>query len=240
MGDSSRWPGAFEMVRLPTLEVFALENAGALQTVGRSLTLDERAKARQMFGYSICYEPIRVISAPVVNAPTTLGNYIRVRPSATLTLNTEILMHELTHVWQFQTRGMRYLTNSICHQVAAISDSGGRDAAYRLTAADIASAKELDHLPAEQQAMLVEYWFVGASIPLSAQNVGMQTAKSSRIAIRNIAEAKMMVAQLRAARPLPLGFALEEAAWGTTMTSRRTQPPTSYDADEVPLMRFPF
>ena len=103
-------------VRFPTLEGFALRSGRALSTFSRRLTIPERKAARKMFESSLELEPIRIIVSPATAAPFTLGNNIRSRSS---NLSKRVLIHELTHVWQFQTKGMKYVSDSVYHQAKA-------------------------------------------------------------------------------------------------------------------------
>ena len=71
MGDEVR-------VRFPTLEVFSALHGGALSLGGRPLYVEERRDAAFIFGSSINLDKVRVVNAVVANAPTTLGNFIRI------------------------------------------------------------------------------------------------------------------------------------------------------------------
>jgi hypothetical protein len=102
-------------VRLPTLEVYLATQGSVFAERGRSLTLRERELAFPIFGNSLNYGAVRIAVAPIANAPTTLGNTIRIsallgRPG----IPEHTLIHELSHIWQFQTRGTRYISNSLC------------------------------------------------------------------------------------------------------------------------------
>ena len=82
MGDTSNI-----RVRFPTLEIFLARNGGMLATRGRELLEAERRIARNVFGDSIDRDPIRIVAAAVANAPTTLGNYIRIAPGESMSLD---------------------------------------------------------------------------------------------------------------------------------------------------------
>ena len=66
-----------------------------------------------VFGMSINLDRIRLTQTNVaVNGRAyTLGNTIRFPMGATVDLRT--LVHESTHVWQFQTKGAGYLSDSV-------------------------------------------------------------------------------------------------------------------------------
>jgi len=246
MRGKARFPGDFVRVRLPTLEVFGLRAGAAFSTWGRTLTMDEVAVARRVFGHSIHYEPIRVITASVVSSPTTLGNYVRVLPSAQLRLPPDVLMHELTHVWQFQTRGMSYLSDSVCHQLAGAVTQGDRNAAYHITGQEILAAASIYAFSSEKQAMLVEYWFMNYLVEVPTPD----GATTEWVAIQRLAAAQAMLGEVCAAQPLPTGYALDEAAWGAGMSTQRRQLPATlghadsradFDDDAaIPLLRLEF
>src|SRR5262245_39948344 len=93
--------------RTPTLESFSALHGNALSLGGRPLTRSEREDATFVFRASIDLDKVRVVHAVVANAPTTLGNFIRIPMNGSIDRRT--LIHELTHVWQYQTKGTRYI-----------------------------------------------------------------------------------------------------------------------------------
>jgi hypothetical protein len=143
MGDSTR-------VRFPSLEAFLIQNQGALATAGRPLTTTERRILEEVFGMSINLDRIRLTETNVaVNGRAyTLGNTIRFPTRATVDLRT--LVHEATHVWQYQTKGAGYISDSVWHQAA------GGQAAYDVT---IVTGQSIHRYHAEQQAMIVERYY---------------------------------------------------------------------------------
>lgn len=144
------------MFRFPALEAFATRFADAFSRDSRPLTDEERSSAIEVFGDALDLEPIRLVRASIVNSPTTLGNVIRTPLEGEIDRVT--LIHELAHVWQYQTRGAAYISDSAWHQAGATLTTGSRRAAYELTPADLAAASIHD-LPAEKQAVVVERWF---------------------------------------------------------------------------------
>jgi len=121
---------------------------------GRSLNDAERREAREIFGNSLDLDPVRIVTTRLAAAPTTLGDYIRASGS----MSTATLIHELTHVWQYQHGGAAYISDSICHQVAAWAATGSRNAAYDLTDV-VRPGKSFSEYTAEQQAMIVETYY---------------------------------------------------------------------------------
>lgn len=179
-------------VRFPTLELFSALHGNALSLGGRPLFRDEREDALFVFRDSINLSQVRIVQAVVANAPTTLGNFIRVSMDGSIDRRT--LIHELTHVWQYQTKGTQYISDSIWHQVGAAISSGSRNAAYNVTETDL-RAGSIHDLPAEKQAVIVETYFADPSV-------------------RTDANYRRFIEQVRRAHPLPESLILEEAAFG--------------------------
>ncbi len=143
----------------PALELLLVQAAAITSPVGRGLTERETQIIASIFGQGIDASRIRIVRAPVANAPTTLGNQIRV--ASDLLQDTEewlsTLVHETAHVWQYQTRGTGYITDSVYHQLTAASDTGTRNAAYfnyRLE-----EKKSIYDYPAEEQAQIIEDYY---------------------------------------------------------------------------------
>ena len=64
---------------------------------------------------------VRIVETRILNAPTTLGNQIRVPPGWTFEgHNRPVLVHELAHVCQYQTQGTR------CSQPGPLPDAPHR------------------------------------------------------------------------------------------------------------------
>lgn len=220
MADPTEAPAV--RLRFPTLELYSAMHGGALSMGGRPLTSAERIDASFIFGSSIDQDKVRIVHAIVANAPVTLGNYIRIPMNGAISRQT--LIHELAHIWQYQTKGTQYISDSICHQVAGAVSSGSRNAAYEVTEADL-RAQSIHSLPAEKQATVVEMYY-------------------AVVANRTDANYMRFIAQVRLSRPLPESLVLEEAAFGPgggrrdlyTDPSRtdRTAPGT------VPILRVEF
>ena len=140
-------------LRFPVLETFAYQFGWAFGP-NRPLSEAERRHAKDMFQDSLDLEPIRIVTTALAAAPTTLGDYIRTSGP----MSTATLIHELTHVWQYQHGGSGYISDSLCRQVAAWAATGSRDAAYDLTDV-IRAGKPFSDYTAEQQAMIVETYY---------------------------------------------------------------------------------
>jgi hypothetical protein len=162
-------------IRIPSLEILSDQLGGSLGRPGVPLTSQEIGLARPVFGESIVYGDVRVVVTTIVAAPTTLGNNIR---TAQRDMEHWVLIHELTHVWQYQTQGTRYISDSACAQLRAAIAAGDRNAAYSYTPGQ----RHITDYSAEQQASIVEDWF-------------------KRPALRTDANYMRYISQVRSARP---------------------------------------
>jgi hypothetical protein len=94
------------MPESPTINIAALRMQDAFATDIRPLTQREKDVAQPVFRQSVDLERVRVATTAVLAAPTTLANTIRVNGPMT----DDTLVHELMHVWQYQTSGLRYVS----------------------------------------------------------------------------------------------------------------------------------
>jgi len=215
-GINTRPTGA--RVRLPTLEVFALRAGGAMAVHQRPLLPDEREIAGEIFGESLDLDAVRIVSWPVGARPHTLGNHIRIPGLSVLDPGT--LIHELAHVWQYQTKGTSYISDSLWHQMV-----DGVDEAYRV---EIVPGQSIHDYTAEQQAVIVQQYF-------------------QRAACREDPEYQRMIGEVRRSRPIPRlerqDFALEEAVFGPGIGVERLRP-GSYGRERgmrmLPVLRIEF
>ncbi len=198
--------------RFPTLELYSALHGDSLSLGGRPLGPNERNEAESIFESSIDLDKVRIVRAVVANAPTTLGNYIRVPMNGVVDYQT--LIHELTHIWQYQTMGTRYISDSMCHQIAARFSSGSRDGAYVVTEEDL-RARSLVTLPAEKQAVIVEQYY---AYP----------------ALRSDPNYCRFIEQVRRARPLPESLVMEEAAFGPGAGQHKLLDDPTRNADGTP------
>jgi hypothetical protein len=232
-------PASRVAVRLPTLEVFAARHGNALAMSSRPLTQRELELAQPIFGLALRYEAIRVVVTPIANTPVTMGNFVRVaptKPGANIKqMDDETLIHELTHVWQYQNRGMSYLSNSLCHQVVGLITTGKRNAAYRLRQADVWRAGELGRLGAEQQATLVQYWFAGRNFDKAKEDLAAPS-----FPVRDEPIVDKMLEELRRARPLQPSHIENEAAYGAGAASQRHADPFRTEPPPIPWLRIEF
>ncbi len=192
MGDPVR-------VRFPTLEIYGQTSGAAFSSTGRSLNERETDIARFVFEQSIDLDVVRIVTATVAAAPTTLGNNIRTSGQ----MSDATLVHELAHIWQYQNLGSAYISDSLWHQAVATVTTGSRNGAYE---PNVTAGRAFTDYQAEQQATIVERWYSLADF-------------------RNNALYQVLVDQVRAARPLAENVRrmlfLEEAAYGPGMGHQR-------------------
>ena len=153
-------------IRSPLIEGLADFGQGLLTSNARALYMREIAALRGVFQNSLNYNPIRVADTSVGAAgrPYTLGNTVRIPGGGAINIRT--LVHECTHVWQYQTQGTRYISNSAYHQ---IMDSS----AYNVV---IVPRKAFSAYSAENQAVIVEAYYVDTQRPVVAPLPGAAPA----------------------------------------------------------------
>ncbi len=66
----------------PALEHILIQTAILSSPFGRKLSSQEIGLIESIFGESVDTARIRIVDASIANAPTTLGNQIRVRPGS--------------------------------------------------------------------------------------------------------------------------------------------------------------
>ena len=88
------------------------------QDFERPLAEDEKAKLSIVYKNSLNYYVIRIIEGHsglfgISSRPFTLGNTIYTKSSS---FSIDVLIHESTHVWQYQQTGNRYASDAIAAQ----------------------------------------------------------------------------------------------------------------------------
>lgn len=115
----------------PALEFAAIQLSAITSPMGRPLTPTERAIIDDMYQSCVDADRVRIVEANILNAPTTLGNQIRV-PYGWNFLGDRraVLVHEFGHIWQYQTQGTGYITDSVYHNASGQIATGNRNVAY--------------------------------------------------------------------------------------------------------------
>ena len=213
-------------IRFPVLEQTFVQLGGAFASKSRPLTPHELAIVRPIFGNSIVYDAVRVVKGYFANAPTTLGNYVRI--SLESRFDDSTLTHELTHVWQYQTHGTGYISNSMCAQIAGAIGTGSRNAAYEIHPADLRTVRSFSELSAERQARTVEHYFLSTLLQNSDPAVRERARADYWYLLREITDPmqdepkfkaeftdlERMIHEIRDARPLNGAAIYEETLYG--------------------------
>lgn len=127
----------------------------------RRLDPHEIAHAREIFGDTIDYGAVRIVRGSLFAtfSATAIGNRINLQAlhfaGDRLSLSDvgmSVLIHELAHVWQYQTCGLRYIVSSLAAQLRAWLATGSRRSAYDWRAA---LDRPWEQWNAEQQAQCI-------------------------------------------------------------------------------------
>jgi uncharacterized protein YcfJ len=132
----------------------------------RSLTDDEKDFARDIFRDTVDYSKITITRDSVysLGAPRTIGNTIYLKSDwghfdgDTLDLTEAgktVLIHEMSHVWQYQNGGLAYIPSSLLSQLAGTLKGRGAKSAYYWREAH-AAGLPWHKWNAEQQAQAIE------------------------------------------------------------------------------------
>lgn len=166
-------------IRSPVVEETLTQVSDITGAVGgRPLTQREIRHASGVFGNSINYASVRIVPTSIAQY-TTVGNNIRVPPDFSVSdeYAAQTLIHELTHVWQYQHGGTGYISVSLGQQIAGAVTRGTRDAAYRYT---ITPGSSFFEYGPEQQGMIVENYFAMMRDQAAPNTPGRQFYSSFR------------------------------------------------------------
>lgn len=138
----------------PALERLTIQLGHVINPLGRALYGWELDIVRDIFHSGVDASRIRVVETRVLAAPTTLANQIRVTPGWSFERgNRPVLVHEVAHVWQYQTQGTRYITDSVYHNASGQIATGNRNVAYLNY--QLREGARLGDYTAEEQATIV-------------------------------------------------------------------------------------
>jgi hypothetical protein len=129
--------------------------AGA--TAGRLLNAGEHTLVQSVFGHSIDYDRIHLVPLNALEF-RTVGNNVYIPKGFSIAdeMMAQKLIHELTHVWQYQHGGTSYISISLGTQIKASIRHGNRNFAYDY---QISVGQSFFDFTPEQQGFLVENYF---------------------------------------------------------------------------------
>jgi hypothetical protein len=146
-------------IRVPLLEPLLVHVLSpTFSSHFRSLSSAEARICRIVFGNSVDPDVVLVGSTVVAlpkqeDRPYTLGNRILIPTKASWDPPT--MVHELTHVWQSQNCGNRYISDSASDQILK-----GNAAAYGIDGEeDIRAGQAFSNYEVEEQAMIVQGFY---------------------------------------------------------------------------------
>lgn len=142
---------------------------------------ENRILAASIFGDSLDYDAIIINDTSFMadinqqwnngSRPFVLGNTV----NSNNPLTQEELIHELTHVWQYQTGGLGYITDSISDNTYSY------DANLLSSYAGLPEGERLQNFNVEQQAEIVSHYFVlsNQTLPLAPEGITLHNMVDS-------------------------------------------------------------
>lgn len=138
----------------PALQYAAIQLSAITSPIGRRLTPTERDIIDDMYLTSVDAGRVRIVEAHILNAPTTLGNQIRVPYGWNFDgPRRPVLVHEFGHIWQYQTQGTGYITDSVYHNASGQIATGDRNVAYMNY--QLRDSSSFSDFTAEEQATII-------------------------------------------------------------------------------------
>lgn len=212
--------------------------AGQIESpMGVPLVPEEMNTIQNIFQGSVDASRIRLVRTSIANAPTTLGNQIRIAPDQKTNTSDWLstLVHETTHVWQYQTQGTRYITDSIYHQLRAKRLMGTRNGAYYNYR--LAKGTPFSAYSAEEQAQIVEDYYditvLYAKMTNPPEWVGVRKP--------DLPLYEALITELRSAIPLPEDAIYQRNLMTLPLDQRFPVTDSPYGpASVVPLLRVEF
>jgi hypothetical protein len=205
----------------PALEWTAIQLAAIANPFGRALYEWEYEIVHDIFQSGLDASRIRIVETRIMSAPTTLGNQVRVPPGWTFERdNRPVLVHECAHVWQYQTRGTSYITDSVYHNASGQIATGNRNVAYMNY--QLQTNSSISDFTAEEQATIVGDFYEITRIYQNDPNPPAWVSLRSR----DLAIYERLIRQVRSATPLT-----------DTMVYQRSlmnQPPPGFDFNSSP------
>jgi hypothetical protein len=187
-------------------------------SIPRSLIPNEKELLVNIFGSSINLDVVELAYTKIAKdgRAYTLGSTIHIPEHMPKggTFDAGTLVHEMTHVWQYQTQGTAYLSDSIFHQLT--QGTGAYDV-------DTMPGKAFRDYAAEQQAIIVERYY-----------------RDYPEGWRSNPDVVRMIAEIKRARPLSSTQIQQETWYGPNIRQFDTPDSDSNTAKTVPLFRIEF
>lgn len=220
-------------VTSPALEWTTIQLGAVLNPLGRPLYDWESKIITDIFQSGVDATRVRIVETRILSAPTTLGNQIRVPPGWSFGLHKRpVLVHELAHVWQYQTQGTHYITDSIYHNVSGQIATGDRNVAYmnyRLRA-----RVNMADFTAEEQATIVGDYYELTRIYKDVANPPNWVALRSP----DLPIYERLIAQVRAGTPRSDTVVYQESLMNQPHPGLESRPPSGFPdlAPTMPLL----
>ena len=183
-------------LRSPALEFAAIQLSAITSPIGRELTPTERAIIDDIYVSCVDAGRVRIVEAHILNAPTTLGNQIRVPYGWDFSGERRaVLVHEFGHIWQYQTQGTGYITDSVYHNASGQIATGNRNVAYMNY--QLRDSSSFFDFTAEEQATIIgDYYEITRIYAGVAKPPAWVTLRSP-----DMPHYERMMRQVRAAKP---------------------------------------
>jgi hypothetical protein len=165
LGDASTWTGLLKWLGTRVIDLLEIIGLGEayetamdfLKFTTRPLTDSEIQKASTIFGSSIDYRLVRLDQHAVLGPTWTGRDYTSFHTINSWGKSTDdVLVHELTHVWQYEHAGAIYMPQAVHAQ--AWGKGYDYNGAAGLRAAQ-AAGKGFDSFNREQQAQIVQDFY---------------------------------------------------------------------------------
>jgi len=183
-------------VTFPALEWATIQAAAIGNPFGRALYGWEYDIVHDIFQSGLDTSRLRIVETRIINAPTTLGNQIRVSPGWSFENDHRpVLVHECAHVWQYQTRGTSYISDSVYHNVSGQIATGDRNVAYMNY--QLNDNSSMSTFTAEEQATIVGDYYEMTKIYVTDPKPAWVKLRS-----RDMAIYERLIEQVRHATPL--------------------------------------
>jgi hypothetical protein len=161
-------------------------------STARPLNGGERSLLLEVFGDSLDYNTVTVkrggietvwdTSRTVANTISLTNDNFTRQPEDPLALSDKgrrTLVHEMTHVWQYQHSGLGYMAASLGSQLDAVISHGNRDAAYEWNEL-VDAGVPFERWNPEQQAQAVgDYYALTHNLPVHVGTHRLNTAESA-------------------------------------------------------------